>query len=89
MGIGASLMAGWTLLLVWTACDPIERRAVLLFTAFPVLAGLSTITLIGFLNGNPGNTWILGKCAFLGVAMLTAYYLAATITKEAVDGIDH
>jgi len=38
-GIGASLMAGWTLLLAWTAREPIERRAVLAFTAMPLVAG--------------------------------------------------
>lgn len=29
MGIGASLMAGWTVLLIWGARKPVERRAVL------------------------------------------------------------
>lgn len=89
MGIGASLMAGWTLLLVWTARNPIERRVVMLLTALPVLAGLSIVTLIGFLNGNAANLWILGKCALLTIAMLVGYHMANTIAKEAADEIDH
>jgi hypothetical protein len=40
MLVGAALMAGWTCLLVWAAQKPIERRAVALLTAVPVLAGL-------------------------------------------------
>ncbi len=40
MLVGAALMAGWTCLLAWAAQEPIERRAVALLTALPVLAGL-------------------------------------------------
>jgi len=36
MGIGAALMAGWTVLLLWAAGQPIERRDVLLLTLVPV-----------------------------------------------------
>jgi hypothetical protein len=35
-----ALMLGWTVLLAWGARQPIERRIVLLFTAFPVVVGL-------------------------------------------------
>jgi hypothetical protein len=40
MGLGASLMAGWTFLLVWADRKPVERKGVLLLTIFPVLFGL-------------------------------------------------
>jgi hypothetical protein len=40
MGLGASLMMGWTFLLIWADRRPVERRGVLLLTAFPVLFGL-------------------------------------------------
>ncbi len=83
MGIGASLMAGWTLLLAWTAWAPVERRAVLLITAIPVLPGLLIVTATGIINGLNGSLWILGKCSLLTVAMVTAYYLACTLAKEA------
>lgn len=39
MGTGASLMIGWTLLLLWADRKPLERRGILLLT-IPVLAGL-------------------------------------------------
>lgn len=41
MFIGASLMLGWTALLVWAGKRPIERRAVLMLTVCPVLIGLA------------------------------------------------
>ncbi|MCJ7647648.1 MAG: hypothetical protein MUP85_03445 [Candidatus Lokiarchaeota archaeon] len=40
MGWGAALMLGWTLILLWGALKPIERRSVLLFTIIPVVLGL-------------------------------------------------
>lgn len=40
MGVGASLMIGWTFLLIWADRSPIERRGILLLTVFPVLFGL-------------------------------------------------
>jgi len=33
MGMGGSLMTGWTLLLIWAVRKPIERRVVILLTA--------------------------------------------------------
>ena len=40
LGLGASLMFGWTLLLIWADRKPMERKGVLLLTAFPVCTGL-------------------------------------------------
>lgn len=46
MGIGASLMAGWTLLLIWGSIDPIGRRDILIFTLIPVVIGIIASTVI-------------------------------------------
>ena len=76
MGIGGSLMTGWTFLLLWAVRKPVERRAVILLTAFPVLSGLFVVTLIGFLNGNTSNIWILIKSSILFIAMVTSYFFS-------------
>ena len=89
MGIGASLMMGWTLLLAWTAKNPVERKAVLLLTAFPILFGLIIVTTTGLINGNAANIWILVKCAILTVAMLTGYHIANSIDRESAYAINH
>ncbi|OHD09608.1 MAG: hypothetical protein A2086_14245 [Spirochaetes bacterium GWD1_27_9] len=39
MNVGAALMAGWTVLLIWAALKPIERKGIVLLTLFP-LAGI-------------------------------------------------
>jgi hypothetical protein len=41
MGMGASLMLGWTVLLLWADRRPIERRGVLAITIVPVIVGLA------------------------------------------------
>jgi hypothetical protein len=40
MGVGAALMAGWTVLLLWADRKPADRRGLLLLSLFPVLSGL-------------------------------------------------
>lgn len=82
MGVAASLMAGWTLLLFWTAKKPIERRMVMLFTAVPVLAGLIATTVSGIASGNLTSVWILIKCGFLSIIMLAGYHTARTVAAE-------
>jgi hypothetical protein len=76
MGIGGSLMLGWTLLLVWAVQEPIGRRAVILLTAFPVVFGLFVVTLVGFIGGNTSSGWILIKTVLLFSTMITSYMLA-------------
>lgn len=76
MWIGGSLMAGWTLLLIWGVIKPIERRAVILLTAFPVVFGMFVVTLVGLLGGNTGTLWLLPKTIILMVSMTTSYILA-------------
>lgn len=50
MGIGASLMAGWTALLFWGAINPIERRDILILTLFPVIFGIIAVTVTAVRN---------------------------------------
>jgi hypothetical protein len=40
MYLAASLMLGWTCLLLWADRKPLERRGVLVLTVVPVIAGL-------------------------------------------------
>ena len=40
MGLGASLMFGWSLLLIWAYRKPVERKGILVITIFPVITGL-------------------------------------------------
>ena len=40
LGMAASLMLGWTFLLIWADRKPLARKGVLLLTAFPVVSGL-------------------------------------------------
>ena len=82
MGMGGSLMTGWTFLLVWAVRKPIERRVVILLTAFPVVFGMFIITFIQVLNGNTFIIWALIKTVILIAAMINSYLLAGKMTKE-------
>ena len=79
MGIGASLMAGWTVLLFWGALKPIERRAILLITLFPVVTGIvasslyaSSMQIVQFERVK----YLYMHLTFLSVLFLWSYYIA-------------
>ncbi len=70
MAIGSSLMAGWTVLLIWAQMKPVERRGVMLMTLFPVLSCLIASCIYGVTSGfvSPGRmapTWIMQGLLFV------------------------
>jgi len=69
MGMGASLMLGWTALLVWADRKPLERQGVLPLTVFPVIAGLAF-----------DEAWAIGEgfSSFAAVAPIFALQAALT-----------
>jgi hypothetical protein len=79
MAIGGALMLGWTLLLAWAVRRPVERRAVILLTAFPVVAGMFVIALVGVLDGNTTALWLVAKTAVLIATMVASYVLAGRV----------
>ncbi len=81
MSIGGSLMTGWTFLLLWAVRKPLERRFVILLTAFPVVFGLFITTLAGVLNGNTSTIWLLIKTTILFIFMINSYLLAGKMIK--------
>ena len=82
MGVGGSLMTGWTFLLLWAFLKPVERRGVLLLTACPVIVGIFTMALIGVIDGNTAGIWILIKTLSLFIAALCSYYFAGKMDRQ-------
>ena len=82
MGMGGSLMTGWTFLLLWAVRKPIERRVVILLTAFPVVFGMFIVSLIGILYVDTSAIWILIKTLILITSMIISYILADKMAKE-------
>ena len=81
MGIGGTLMTGWTFLLLWAVNKPIERRGVILLTAFPVVFGMFIITFIQLLNGKTIIIWAMVKTLILFTSMIYSYLLAGKSVK--------
>jgi hypothetical protein len=79
LGVGATLMFGWTLLLVWGSAEPIARRGVLLLTILPVIAGLALANLYGFVNDyipRSSALYVWSLQGLLVVLLASAYRLA-------------
>lgn len=73
--IAGILMTGWTFILIWGVRKPVERRFIILLTAFVVI-GISMVAFNDLLNGNTFFIWILIKSSLLIVTMITSYVLA-------------
>lgn len=58
MAIGAMLMFGWTILLLWVQRNPLERRFVFSLTA-GVIGGLGLIAIIRFNSGSAPTSGML------------------------------
>ena len=82
MGLGASLMFGWTVLLLWADRKPVERRGVLMITVLVIfgLAGAGAYAvssgLISF--GNMVPTWVFQ--AFLAVLFTYSFVRSRNAT---------
>ncbi len=76
MIIGGTLMAAWTLLLVWALRDPIGRRGVILLTAFPIVFVLTLLAVANVVDGETFQIWIVAKGAVLIASMVVSYVLA-------------
>ncbi|HEY9204442.1 MAG TPA: hypothetical protein VIO58_00860 [Candidatus Methanoperedens sp.] len=83
--IGASLMLGWALLLLWGSFKPIERKGILLLTVFPVLTGLLISSISVVISGYIGTTFMLPLWIFYAIIIplyIYAYILAGKIGTD-------
>lgn len=77
--MGASLMFGWVVLLIWADRKPFERKGILLITVFPVIVGLASAVLNGYLTGfvplkGAIPVWVLQ--VLLTTLFLSSYFYA-------------
>ena len=82
--VGASLMLGWTGLLVWGSQKPVERKAILLLTVVPVVLGLLGASVLAVQSGFIQVIYMLPLWIFYIVIIplyLIAYFIAVGIDK--------
>ena len=90
MGLAASLMFGWTALLLWAYMRPMERKGVLVLTIFPVISGLMATGIWAVAAGHFPVARILPS-SVLGSAMILlmafSYWKATIAAKRGVAGL--
>ncbi|MFW9989336.1 MAG: hypothetical protein ACFFC3_11830 [Candidatus Odinarchaeota archaeon] len=72
-GMGAFLMLGWTILLIWADRKPIERKDILLLT-FPVILGILVMNFI--------YTYLGFFSAITLIIFICAYFLARSVKSD-------
>jgi len=82
MGMGASLMLGWTALLLWADRKPLERMGVLPITLLPVVLGLVVNEIVavraGFLSvESTAPVWVVQ--ALIAVLFVFSYLNARSV----------
>lgn len=85
LGNASALMFGWTALLIWAVQKPIQRKAVLLLTVFPVVSGLflSALYLASIDNIDKIKvTPLIVLPLSIGFLYILAYYLAISLQKR-------
>ena len=83
--IGASLMLGWTILLIWADRKPLERKGVLIITVFPVVLGITLSGVFLAISGvvSPYSlipTFIIQAC--ITTLFLFSYFFAIAKQKH-------
>ncbi len=84
LGIASALMFGWTALLIWADRKPLERKGVLMLTAFPVVFGLALNNVLGTASGLIAFQSILPSLVIqciLAALFAFSYFNARKITE--------
>jgi len=81
MMLGTALMIGWTILLLWSLLKPIERKGMLIITAFPVVFLYLIYDIIQLVDGVNSILSVLIIRCFLIILLTVAYIFANQMKK--------
>jgi hypothetical protein len=79
--IAASLMLGWTFLLLWGSFKPVERKAILLLTVCPVLLGLVIASVHFGLSGTAEIRYLIPLWTFYAF-IIPLYIVAYSVASK-------
>ena len=84
---GASLMLGWTVLLIWADRKPLERKDIIFITVVPVIIGIALAGIFGFFSGAFTFSGLLPTLIMqcnLTILFLYSYFFAIYQERRAV-----
>ncbi len=80
LGMGAALMVGWTVLLVWGSFKPLERKGILIITFFPVIVGIVTAQIYAVFSGYIEVDRILPL--WIHLTLISTFFLFAYLNSK-------
>jgi hypothetical protein len=85
MRMGASLMLGWTFMLLWADRRPMERKFILLVTVIPVIAGFVIAEILAVASGllPVSAAWpVWALQTILTILFLSSYRMASIAEQK-------
>jgi len=85
MGMGASLMLGWTILLIWADRKPLERREIVLITLVPVMLGIFLTSIYTLYAGKLTITGVIPQwlmMSIVAILFIIGFYNTRDIKTE-------
>jgi len=64
---------GWTILLVWAALRPLERKSIMIITAFPIVTGILCLRIMNTINTGVGTMYIVTNFVFVFLFLFFTY----------------
>lgn len=80
LAMEASLMVGWTALLIWGSIKPVERKGILILTVFPVIIGIVLAQIYAVYAGYIEVARIFPL--WIHLALISIYFLFAYLNSK-------
>ncbi len=64
---------GWTILLVWAALKPLERKGIMLITLFPIITGILILRITTTLNNTVSEAYLVTNVFFILIFIFFIY----------------
>lgn len=80
LGMGATLMLGWTVLLLWGSLKPVERNGILIITIFPVITGIVVAQIYAVSSGYIEMNRMIPL--WIHLALISSFFLFAFIKSK-------
>jgi hypothetical protein len=64
---------GWTMLLIWASCRPLERKGIMILTVFPIVTGILILRFVNMFTNSVSVTYTVATAVFVVLFFFFTY----------------